>query len=68
VAGLATVVAGLCEGFEGLSAVDIHWNTRGSVREGVCIAAGVTAVGGCEQRKENGVRWGTECVISAGAG
>jgi hypothetical protein len=29
VAGLATAVAGLCEGFEGLSVVDVHWNTRG---------------------------------------
>jgi hypothetical protein len=28
VAGLATAVAGLCEGFEGSSAVDIHWNAR----------------------------------------
>jgi hypothetical protein len=27
VAGFATVVAGLCEGFEGSSAVDVHWNT-----------------------------------------
>jgi hypothetical protein len=28
----------------------------GSVREGVCIAAGVAAVGGaCEWKKENGV-------------
>jgi hypothetical protein len=38
-----------------------------SVREGVCIAAGVAAVGGCERRKENGVRWGMECVVGAGA-
>jgi hypothetical protein len=29
VAGLATAVAGLCEGFEGSSAVDVHWNTGG---------------------------------------
>jgi hypothetical protein len=29
VAGLATAVAGLCKGFEGFSAVDVHWNTRG---------------------------------------
>jgi hypothetical protein len=28
----------------------------GSARKGVCIAAGVTAIGGCEQRNENGVR------------
>jgi hypothetical protein len=26
-------------------AVDVHQNARGSVREGVCIAAGVVAVG-----------------------
>jgi hypothetical protein len=37
----------------------------GSAREGVCIAAGV--VGGCEQRKENGVHWGAECVVGAEA-
>jgi hypothetical protein len=29
VASLATAVAGLCEGFEGLSVVDVHWNTGG---------------------------------------
>jgi hypothetical protein len=29
VAGLATAVAGLGEGFEGSSAVDVHWNTGG---------------------------------------
>jgi hypothetical protein len=28
VASLATVVAGLCEGFEGPSVVNVHWNTR----------------------------------------
>jgi hypothetical protein len=39
----------------------------GSVHEGVCITAGVTAVGGaCEQRRENGVRGGAKCVISEG--
>jgi hypothetical protein len=27
--GLATVVAGLCNGFEGPSAVNAHWNARG---------------------------------------
>jgi hypothetical protein len=64
VAGLATAVAGLCEGFEGSGVVDVHWNTVG---ECACIAAGVTAVGGCEWRKENGVHWGTECVVSVGA-
>jgi hypothetical protein len=29
VASLATMVAGLCKGFEGSSAVDVHWNTGG---------------------------------------
>jgi hypothetical protein len=32
----------------------------GSARKEVCIAAGVAAVGACEQRKENGVRGGAE--------
>jgi hypothetical protein len=35
----------------------------GSAREGACIAAGVTAVGGAsEWRKENRVCGGAECV------
>jgi hypothetical protein len=29
VTGLATAIAGLHDGFESPSAVDIHWNTRG---------------------------------------
>jgi hypothetical protein len=29
VTGLATVVAGLCEGYEGLSAVNVYRNARG---------------------------------------
>jgi hypothetical protein len=29
VTGLATAVAGLCEGFEGPSTVDVHRNARG---------------------------------------
>jgi hypothetical protein len=56
VAGLATAVAGLCEGFEGPSA-----------REGACIAAGVTAVGVCVRRNENGACGGAECVVARGA-
>jgi hypothetical protein len=32
VTGLATAITGLCEGFEGLSVVDIHWNTGGECR------------------------------------
>jgi hypothetical protein len=40
----------------------------GSAREGVCIAAGVAAVGGaCEWRKENGVRRGVGYVVGMGA-
>jgi hypothetical protein len=40
----------------------------GSVHEGVCISAGIMAVGGaCEQRKENRVHGGAKCVISEGA-
>jgi hypothetical protein len=38
-----------------------------SVHEGVCIVAGVAAEGGCEQRKENGVCGGAECVVGEGA-
>jgi hypothetical protein len=67
VAGLATVVAGLCEGFEGLSAVDIHRNARREcTQRGVhCCrgrSAGGVAVleGACEQRKENRERGGAE--------
>jgi hypothetical protein len=38
------------------------------VCEGVCIAAGLAAVGGaCERRKENGVCGGAKCVIGKGA-
>jgi hypothetical protein len=39
----------------------------GSVCEGVCIAAGVVAVGGCEQRNEKGVHGETGYVIGVGA-
>jgi hypothetical protein len=40
----------------------------GSAHEGVCIAAGVAAVGGaCEQRKENGVCGGAGYVVGVGA-
>jgi hypothetical protein len=42
---------------------------RGSAHEGVCIAAGVTAVGGaCEQRKENGVHGGGRVCRRRGCG
>jgi hypothetical protein len=49
------------------------WSTsirmpRGSVCEGVCIAVGVAVEGGaCEQRKENRVYRGVECVIGGSA-
>jgi hypothetical protein len=47
------------------------WSTSirmlgGSAHEGVCIAAGVTAVGGCEWMKENGVCRGAKCVVGDG--
>jgi hypothetical protein len=38
----------------------------GSAREGVCIAAGVTAVGGCEQRNEKGVCGRVAYVVGVG--
>jgi hypothetical protein len=39
----------------------------GSAREGVCITAGVAAVGGaCERRRENGVHRGAKRVINTG--
>jgi hypothetical protein len=37
------------------------------MHKGVCITAGVTAVGGCEQRNENGVRGGAVYVVGVGA-
>jgi hypothetical protein len=43
VTGLATVIAGLRDGLEGPSVVNIHWNARGKcVRRGVhcCRACG----------------------------
>jgi hypothetical protein len=47
--------------------VDIHRNARGSACKGACIAAGVIVVGACEQRNENGVCRGAECVMGEGA-
>jgi hypothetical protein len=62
VTSLATVVAGLCDRFESLSAVNVHWNARGK-----CAQRGVHGSGGaCEWRKENGVHRGVECVIGEG--
>jgi hypothetical protein len=37
------------------------------VRDGVCIAAGVAAVGRCEWRNEKGVHGGAAYVIGVGA-
>jgi hypothetical protein len=39
----------------------------GSAHEGVCIAAGVAAVGGCERRNENGACGGAAYVVGVGA-
>jgi hypothetical protein len=39
----------------------------GSVREGVCISAGVVVVGVCVQKNENGACGGAECVMAGGA-
>jgi hypothetical protein len=36
------------------------------VCKGACIAAGVTAVGVCVWRNENGAHRGTECVMARG--
>jgi hypothetical protein len=38
----------------------------GSACKGVCIAARVVVVGACEQRNENGVHGGVECVMGEG--
>jgi hypothetical protein len=38
----------------------------GSACEGVCIAAGVAAVGGCEWRNAKGACGGAACVVSWG--
>jgi hypothetical protein len=66
VTGPSTAVTGLCEGFEGLSAVDVHQDAGRECVRRVCIAAGVMVVGGCERRKETGVCGGAECVIGDG--
>jgi hypothetical protein len=41
VTSLATAIAGLRDGLEGLSAVDVHWNTRGEcMRRGMHCCRG----------------------------
>jgi hypothetical protein len=67
VTGLAASVAGLRERFECPSAVDVHGMPGGNVREGVCIAAGVADMGGCEWRNENGAHGGAGYVVGVGA-
>jgi hypothetical protein len=37
------------------------------VREGACIAAGVTAAGGCERMNEKGACGGARYVVGMGA-
>jgi hypothetical protein len=55
------------QGFEGPSAVNVHWNAKGKcARRGVHCCRGRSGWG-CQQRKENGVHRGTECVIGEGA-
>jgi hypothetical protein len=39
----------------------------GNAHEGVCIAAGVVAVGGCERTNENGAHGGAGYVVGEGA-
>jgi hypothetical protein len=36
------------------------------VRKGVCIAAGIAAVWGCERRTEKGMRGGAAYVVDVG--
>jgi hypothetical protein len=39
----------------------------GSAREGVCIAAGIAVVGGCERANEKGVHGGGAYVVGVEA-
>jgi hypothetical protein len=39
----------------------------GNAREGVCITAGVAAMGGCEWTNENGTRGGLGYVVNVDA-
>jgi hypothetical protein len=39
----------------------------GSACKGVCIAAGITALGACEQRSEKGMCGGAGYIIGVGA-
>jgi hypothetical protein len=39
----------------------------GNARDGVCITAGVAAMGGCERTNENGAHGGAGYIVSVGA-
>jgi hypothetical protein len=39
----------------------------GNAREGVCIAAGVAVVGGCERRNENSMQGRAGYIVGVGA-
>jgi hypothetical protein len=68
VTSLATAIAGLRNGLEGPSAVDVHRNARGKyARRGVHYSRGRGSGRACEQRRENGVHGGAKCVIGKGA-
>jgi hypothetical protein len=58
VTGLATAVEVCTRSLKVRVRLTSIWMLGGSVCEGVCIAAGITVVGGCEQTNEKGVRGG----------
>jgi hypothetical protein len=62
VASLATAVAGLCEGYEGSSAVDVHWNTGGEcARRGVHCCRGRSGGGMRAEEGEQGALGSRVC-------
>jgi hypothetical protein len=64
VTSLATVVAGLCDRFESLSVVDIHWNARGKcTQRGMHCCRGCSSGGAYEWKKENRVCGGVGCIV-----
>jgi hypothetical protein len=59
VTGLATAVAGLCDGFEGPSAVDVPQNARGKcAQRGVHFCRGRSG-GGMSAKKGEWSVWGS---------
>jgi hypothetical protein len=65
VASIAAVVAGLCEGFEGSSVVDIHWNTGGGVHvKGCALLQGLWRWGDVSRGRRTGCA-GEQSVLSA---